>query len=264
MICICGAPGYIGNDGVTTWLRSWIWVKPPRAVGLASGPAAGVATWCAAALGAKAARPSADAAPADPSRPRNRRRVTASCTFAMISGEHMGDPPSLRDVGPARVDVDRVDGLTGGDHQPVALGTTEDEIGGRLRQADVADALALWGEDVHPVVAIADPAARGPDVAVDVGAHRIRSDLLPVHHDVGEDPAIIQGGLVDHVEDLDVTRARAGVDDVELLVVRGEAQAVRCLELVGDARNLPVRVDAVDSVGQLGLAGIALVAADGE
>src|SRR5215207_4067610 len=168
MICICGAPGYIGNDGVTTWLRSWIWVKPPRAVGLASGPAAGVATWCAAALGAKAARPSADAAPAAPSRPRNRRRVTASCTVAMTSGEHMGGPPSLRDVRPARIDVHRVDGLTGGDHQPVALGATKDQVRGRLREADVADALAFRREDVHPVIAIANPTAGGPDVAVNV------------------------------------------------------------------------------------------------
>ena len=47
MICICGAPGYIGKVGVTTWLRSWIWVTLPKAVGLASGPAAGVAAWCA-------------------------------------------------------------------------------------------------------------------------------------------------------------------------------------------------------------------------
>ena len=36
-------------------------------------------------------------------------------------------------------------------------------------QQDLADARAVRGEDVHAVVAVADPAGARPDVAVDVG-----------------------------------------------------------------------------------------------
>ena len=72
-----------------------------------------------------------------------------------------------------RLDVDGVERLAGGHEQPVALGPAEAEVGADLRQQDQADARAVRAEDVHAVVAVADPAGADPDVAVDVGADAV-------------------------------------------------------------------------------------------
>jgi hypothetical protein len=94
---MCGAPGNIGKSGVTMWVRSWIREKPPSATGLASGPAPGVAASCCSALpDVWVATPSAVAAPAAPSWPTNRRRLTACSTVAMTAGEHMIVTPRSR------------------------------------------------------------------------------------------------------------------------------------------------------------------------
>ena len=77
------------------------------------------------------------------------------------------------DVRTLRFDVDGVQRLAAGHEQAVALGAAEADVAADLRQQDLADARAVRGEDVDAVVAVADPAGAGPDVAVDVGADAV-------------------------------------------------------------------------------------------
>src|SRR6186713_2225466 len=72
----------------------------------------------------------------------------------------------LGDVRTARLDVHGIERLAGRHEQPVALGAAETHVGADLRQSDLADADAIRGEYVHPVVAVADPPHAGPHVAV--------------------------------------------------------------------------------------------------
>ena len=97
---------------------------------------------------------------------------------------------ALGDVRADGVNVDRVDRLAGGDHQPVPLGSAEHQVRGGFRQHDVPHPLAFWREGVDAIEAEADPAATRPDVAIDVGPHGVRADDGAVDLDLGEFPRI--------------------------------------------------------------------------
>src|SRR5882672_3619678 len=73
-----------------------------------------------------------------------------------------------------RLDIDGIERLARRHEQAVALLAAEGEIGAGLGQEDLADALAIGGEDLHAVIAGSHPARADPDIAVDVDAHAVR------------------------------------------------------------------------------------------
>ena len=131
-----------------------------------------------------------------------------------------------------RLDIDRVQRLARGHEQPVAPRAAEADVGAGLRQANHADALAVGRDDLN-----AGPRAR-PDVAVGVAANAVgrgrRAGAGNV--ELNETLAVAQRLAVD-VPDLDLAR-RAGVGDIELLVVGREADAVGPADFVGDLVDL--------------------------
>src|SRR5438552_5028367 len=89
--------------------------------------------------------------------------------------------------GALRRGIHGVERLARGHEQAVTLGAAEADVAAHLGQADPADQLA--GRVPHRHAAIADMApgiARGPDVAVDIAAHAVRSTLDTVNHEVAE------------------------------------------------------------------------------
>ena len=83
-------------------------------------------------------------------------------------------------MGADRFDVDRVQRLAAGHEETVALGAAEADVRADLRKTDLTDPVAVRGEDVHPVVAVTDPAGAGPDVAVLVAADAVGEAGLAV------------------------------------------------------------------------------------
>ena len=133
-----------------------------------------------------------------------------------------------------RLDVHGVERLAGGHEQAVAFLTAETDVGADFRQQDHPDALAFGRKNVHAVVAVARPARRGPEVAIDVAADAVGAaiaahrpladfcfDLSFRHGHVSEPAAVLQFPPVHDLERLDVPRL-AGVGDIELLVVGRE------------------------------------------
>src|SRR6185436_5778741 len=129
-------------------------------------------------------------------------------------------------------------------------------------QTDAPDQLAGGGVDRDAAVAHrAAGIAGAPQVAVDVGAHAVGAALDAVDHEVAED--LVVGELVVRRDVVDVhvalaagarvAGALAGADDVELLEVRREAQAVGVGTGVfaGHLRDRAALVDAIDGGGQL-------------
>ena len=87
--------------------------------------------------------------------------------------------------------VDRVKRLAAGHEQAVALGAAEADVGADFRQHDLADAVAVRREDMDAVVAVADPAGAGPDIAVDVAADAVgEAGADAVERHVGEAAAL--------------------------------------------------------------------------
>src|SRR5437763_8553732 len=89
---------------------------------------------------------------------------------------------SSRNVCPLRLHIDGVDRLAGGHEEAVAARAAEADIRADLRQQNLADSLAVRGDDVHSVIAGSDPAGGRPDIPVHVrpDAVRVARDLLPV------------------------------------------------------------------------------------
>src|SRR5258706_7793639 len=122
------------------------------------------------------------------------------------SGGPGGSQPassSLGDVGALGLDVHGIQGLARGHEQAVPLGTAEADVRADLRQADLADALAIRSEDVHAVVSLAGPAGPRPDVSVHVGADAVRRARLAGELHRAESASLQEAPLVHHVEDLD-------------------------------------------------------------
>ena len=137
----------------------------------------------------------------------------------------------------------------------------EADVGDRFGQVDLADLRAVWGENVHTVVAVAAPAGGGPDVAVDVDADAVGTATAHV----AEDAPVGEGLAVHHVEGTDGARMaplvrRARVDDVEDLVVGREREAIGLDQgVVDDGGFERIRVDAERVLGDLQRRLVALV-----
>ena len=114
-------------------------------------------------------------------------------------------------------------------------------------------------EHHHAVELLAPGAPAAPQIAGDVAAETVGRAGAAVH----EHPAVGElAAVVDHVIDLDQpVGIAARLHDVEALLVRREADAVRPHEIVGHHRHLAARVDPVDIRGQFRLLLVADVVA---
>src|SRR5688572_6129782 len=82
--------------------------------------------------------------------------------------------------------VERVDRLTAGHEQPIAMSADEAEIRRAFRHEDLPDLRAVGRVHVHPVDPFAAESSAAPDVAVNIGADAVvksgreHSELAPV------------------------------------------------------------------------------------
>src|SRR5580765_5817696 len=88
--------------------------------------------------------------------------------------EHSGDMRTLS------LEIGSIQRLAPRHEHPVPPPTTETNVAADLRQQDLADPRAVWGENMHAVVTVSHPACAGPDVAVGVGPDAVghAGDLL--------------------------------------------------------------------------------------
>src|SRR5216684_3961087 len=107
--------------------------------------------------------------------------------------------------------------------------------------ADPADELAIRRPYRHATIAdVAAGIARGPDIAIDIAAHTVRSALHAVNHEIAEPLLIgelVVGADIEHehvtlATRTSIARPFAGTDDVQLLVIGRERQPVGIRHLV--------------------------------
>src|ERR1700710_116090 len=91
-----------------------------------------------------------------------------------------------------RLDIDSIERLAGRHEQAVALLAAEADIGAGLGQQDLPDARAVGGEDLHAVIAVADPARADPDIAVGIDAKAVRKTRFAVQRHVDQQPWVGQ------------------------------------------------------------------------
>ncbi|GIW79027.1 MAG: hypothetical protein KatS3mg105_0834 [Gemmatales bacterium] len=87
---------------------------------------------------------------------------------------------------PLGFDIDGIQRLAGGHEQAVAFFAAKTDIGTDFRQANLADAVAVRGEDVNAIIAFTDPAGRGPDVAVHIRADAVGKAGFAIQFHSGE------------------------------------------------------------------------------
>ena len=158
----------------------------------------------------------------------------------------------LRQLGALGVDVEGVEGLTGGHEEAVFLGATEAEIGAGLGEMDFADESGVRREDVDAVVFFGAPAGGGPDVAVHIAADAVGGAGGHVH----EEATILEVRAVHDVVDANGVHiggalGSAGVHDVEFFFVGREANAVGLVHVGGDDGDFArLGIEAVDDGGE--------------
>src|SRR5450631_330206 len=146
--------------------------------------------------------------------------------------------------------VDCIERCRAADVKSVSLLTAEAQVGDSFRYVDLAEQIAVFGVAAHAVLFRIAPTHGAPDAPFGVTAHPVgnaglghfRKDFA-VRHLSG--PHI----QVEHADMRRVVRPvrEAGVEDIELLLVRREGNAVRLHEVIDD--NLDVtgfRIHPVD------------------
>ena len=129
-----------------------------------------------------------------------------------------------------RIHIERVETMAASHEKTVSLATTKAKIGAPLGQRDAADQLALGIEDHHPIEVLSSHPPTGPDIAVHVATKTIRRS----GSGVDQRPAGPEIAPIDHVEHADLAvRYRAGLGDIEALLVGRETQSVWPQDVVG-------------------------------
>src|SRR5450631_1600440 len=133
--------------------------------------------------------------------------------------------------------VDRIERCRAADVKSVSLLTAEAQVGDSFRYVDLAEQIAVFGVAAHAVFFRITPTHGAPDAPFGVTAHPVgnaglghfRKDFA-VRHLSG--PHI----QVEHADMRRVVRPvrEAGVEDIELLLVRREGNAVGLDEVVDD------------------------------
>src|ERR1700676_2991595 len=115
-------------------------------------------------------------------RTKKRRRVTPThpSLYRAMAGRLAGSCA-------LRGGIHGVERLARGHDQAVALGAAEADVAAHFGQADPADELAIRRPYRHTAIAhVAAGITRGPEIAVDIAAHAIRTALHAVNHEVAE------------------------------------------------------------------------------
>src|SRR5262249_50595045 len=137
--------------------------------------------------------------------------------------------------------VDRIERCRATDVEPVSLLTAEAQVGDGFGYVDLAEQIAVGSVAAHAILLRITPTEGAPDPPVAVSAHAIRDAGLG---HLRKDFAVRQlSRPMIHVEHADMRRIvrpirKAGVDDVKLLLVGREGEAVGLDEIVDD--NLDV------------------------
>src|SRR5215831_10967311 len=150
--------------------------------------------------------------------------------------------------------IHRVERLTAGHEQAVALAPAETQVRAALGQHDLTDAITIGGKDVHAVKTLTAPTSSRPDIASAIGANTVRHPLHPLKDHAGKSAAVPQALAIHDIPDGDLAGmirivCYPRVDDVEFLIVRGETEAVGFRQRVGDERErCSMGIDAIDSL----------------
>src|SRR5215510_1144484 len=140
-----------------------------------------------------------------------------------------------------RLHIHRVERLTAGHEQSVALASAEAQVRAALGQHDLTDAVTIGGKDVHAVKTLTAPTRSRPDIASAIGANAVRHPLHPLTDHAGKSAAMPQVLAIHDIPDGDLAwmiriMCYPRVDDIEFLIVRRETEAVWFRQRVGDER----------------------------
>src|SRR5215471_10784420 len=174
----------------------------------------------------------------------------------------------LRLHSPLHTRIDRVERCRAADVEPVSLLTAEAQVGDRFGYVDLAEQIAVSSVAAHAILLRIAPTDGAPYTPGGVGAHPVGNAGLGHFR---KDLAVRDfSGPNVHVEHADMRRVvrpvrEAGIDDVELLLVGREGDAVWFHEVIDN--NLDIsgfRIDPVDVVLFLLLCGLdaLVIAAD--
>ena len=158
----------------------------------------------------------------------------------------------LSDVGAGGFDIDRIQRLTRRHEQPVSLGASEADVGAGFRQTDHSNAIPARRDNLNAGT------GASPDVAIGIATNPIGRGRCAGSGNIDLDETFaIANRLSIDVPDFDLAAA-AGVGDVDLLIVRREADsvgpAVRSAKFIGKLLDLKcLAVDAIDAGRQFGI-----------
>src|SRR5467141_90569 len=126
-------------------------------------------------------------------------------------------------MGPLSLDIDGIQRLAGRHKQAIAFWTTEADVAANLRQEDLTDALSVGSEDVHAIVAFANPTEATPNVAVNISANAVgATGKTTIFHLLfrGDKLAPVANLLPVHYVPHSDVFGRASVAKVEFFVIR--------------------------------------------
>src|SRR3990172_2453981 len=112
---------------------------------------------------------------------------------------YVGEKPSfpgLRDMRSSCLHEQGIQRLAACHKQAVPLGATKTDIRADFRQADLADAVPVWSEDVDSIVAIANPSGARPDIAVFITTDPIGESGLAIQIHICKGSWILQTSAV--------------------------------------------------------------------
>src|SRR2546429_846343 len=148
--------------------------------------------------------------------------------------------------------VDRIERCRAADVKSISLLTAEAQVGDSFRYVDLAEQIAVRSVAAHAVLVRIAPTHGAPDTPGGVTAQPVGDAGLGHFR---EDAAVRHlSGCNIQVEDADMRGVvrpvrEAGVDDIELLLVRREGNAVGLHEVIDDKLDVTrFRIDSVDVV----------------
>src|SRR5262245_22673008 len=158
------------------------------------------------------------------------RRAHARNTLS-AAGRRRGAPPHRASAArrSLRVDIERVERMTGRHEKPVALEAAEADVGAALGQRDKADRLAGSIKNLDPVLLLVAHPPAAPEVAIDVKAEAVgRAPRLG-----GDEGTSVRqlAAVVDDIVNLNDPRRDARLDDIKLGFVGREGEPVRPIDV---------------------------------
>jgi len=99
-------------------------------------------------------------------------------------------------MGTLSFDIDGIERSASGHKEPIAFSAAETNVAANFWKDDLANAIAVGSEDMHPVITIANPTRAGPDITILISANAVGDSTngFPVefHFHGGKCPAFVQ------------------------------------------------------------------------